>query len=90
MGRDSWVTIHSRGGEFVSEVIIVGFSRKGEASISTRHGLVVALSSGARRLLFSIIYVAWGCLFPLAGFGLLSLLGVRFVLRVLVHEGLLA
>ena len=82
--------MYSRDGEFVSEVIIAGFCSRGEASVSTRYGLVAALSSGARRLLFSVISFAWVCLFFLAVVGLFGLLGVRFVLRVLVNEGLVA
>ena len=78
--------MYSRVGVCVLEV--VGLCGKGDAAVCAMCCSLAALSSGARRPLFSVIFGAWGCLFAISGVGLFGLLGVCFVIRIFVHEGL--
>ena len=68
----------------------MGFCNSGEGTISAKSGHMAALSSAPVVLCVPSFHVLGVAFFPLAGVGIFVLLGVRFVLRVLVHENLVA
>ena len=71
-------------------MVLVGLCWGREVARVSMSSPLAVLSSGACHLVLAVIFCSSGCLFAFAGVGLLGFLGVRFVLWVLVHEGLVA
>ncbi len=67
------------GREFVSEVILMRLCSRGEDAISTRSGLVAALSSGAHRPLFPSFLVLGVGICALAGVALARVVFLVFL-----------